>query len=261
MIKASNAKVALNTSVQVIQKHGVFYTIHYTSGKSTAVLEEPRREQFDSVVIATPLQLSNISVSSALVHTPEKIRYVNLYVTLFASPHKLSPAKFSIHPGSTVPSVILTTLPDNAVTDKPSTPLSPFFSVSTLRSIQNPAFTPPRSEYLYKIFSRAPLNATFMSQLLGFPDTSSSSSLSTISENDISWLYEKVWHSYPYLPPRVTFENPQLEANLWYTSGIESFISTMETSALMGMNVARLIVDDWESAGVLRGGLDEQSEL
>ena len=30
----------------------------------------------------------------------------------------------------------------------------------------------------------------------------------------------------------------------YYTSGIESFISTMETSALMGMNVAQLIVDD-----------------
>ena len=30
---------------------------------------------------------------------------------------------------------------------------------------------------------------------------------------------------------------------IWYTSGIEPFISTMETSALMGRNVARLIVD------------------
>jgi prenylcysteine oxidase/farnesylcysteine lyase len=32
---------------------------------------------------------------------------------------------------------------------------------------------------------------------------------------------------------------------LWYTSGIESFISTMETSALSGKNVARLIRDEW----------------
>jgi prenylcysteine oxidase/farnesylcysteine lyase len=32
---------------------------------------------------------------------------------------------------------------------------------------------------------------------------------------------------------------------LWYTSGIERFISTMETSALMGKNVARLVVDGW----------------
>ena len=34
---------------------------------------------------------------------------------------------------------------------------------------------------------------------------------------------------------------------MWYTSGIESFISTMETSSLMGMNVARLIADGWKT--------------
>jgi hypothetical protein len=49
--------------------------------------------------------------------------------------------------------------------------------------------------------------------------------------------------SYEY--PRVTFEGPELGPGFYYTSGIESFISTMETSALMGMNVARLIVDDY----------------
>lgn len=53
-----------------------------------------------------------------------------------------------------------------------------------------------------------------------------------------------MWHSYPYEYPRVTFEGPELAPGFYYTSGIESFISTMETSALMGMNVAQLIVDD-----------------
>lgn len=37
---------------------------------------------------------------------------------------------------------------------------------------------------------------------------------------------------------------------LWYTSGIEGFISTMETSSLMGRNVARLIVDGWLEGGM-----------
>lgn len=35
-------------------------------------------------------------------------------------------------------------------------------------------------------------------------------------------------------------------AGIWYTSGIEAFISTMETSSLMGKNVARLVLDGWE---------------
>ena len=82
-----------------------------------------------------------------------------------------------------------------------------------------------------------------MAHLLGLADPESD--LSAFPKDDISWLYEKVWNSYPYLHPRVTFDDPQLDWNLWYTSGIESFISTMETSSLMGMNVARLIVDDW----------------
>ena len=262
MAKASGARIALNTSVREIQWNKDSYTIQSTLEKSPAALGELQLESFDSVVIATPLQFSNISITSALAHTPDKIRYVTLHVTLFTSPHKLSPSKFNLHPDASVPGVVLTTLPDNAVSDSPDIPLSPFFSISTLRSIRNPSFTPARPEYLYKVFSRAPIDATLMSQLLGFPDlsSSSSSSLETISKNDISWLYEKTWNSYPYLPPRATFEDPQLEANLWYTSGIESFISTMETSALMGMNVARLIVDDWVVAATKRVG-QVQGEL
>lgn len=54
-----------------------------------------------------------------------------------------------------------------------------------------------------------------------------------------------MWQSYPYEYPRVTFEDPELAPNFYYTSGMESFISTMETNALMGMNVAQLIVNDY----------------
>jgi prenylcysteine oxidase/farnesylcysteine lyase len=62
------------------------------------------------------------------------------------------------------------------------------------------------------------------------------------SGDAISWYYPYVWHSYPYEYPRVTFEEIELARGFYYTSGIESFISTMETSALMGMNVAQLIM-------------------
>ena len=96
-------------------------------------------------------------------------------------------------------------------------------------------------EYLYKIFSPSPLNATFMANILGLPQNE------TISKDDVSWMYRKVWNSYPYEYPRVTFEELQLDEGLWYTSGIESFISTMETSSLMGKNIAKLMVDSWQS--------------
>jgi prenylcysteine oxidase / farnesylcysteine lyase len=67
----------------------------------------------------------------------------------------------------------------------------------------------------------------------------------TTAGDAISWYYPHVWHSYPYEYPRVTFEDLELARGLYYTAGIESFISTMETSALMGMNVAQLILDDY----------------
>jgi prenylcysteine oxidase/farnesylcysteine lyase len=53
----------------------------------------------------------------------------------------------------------------------------------------------------------------------------------------------------------VTFDDPELARGFYYTSGIESFISTMETSALMGMNVAQLILDDYMQ--VLEEQVDE----
>jgi prenylcysteine oxidase/farnesylcysteine lyase len=40
---------------------------------------------------------------------------------------------------------------------------------------------------------------------------------------------------------------------------MESFISTMETSALMGMNVARLVVDDY--LNLLEGGGEGQGVM
>jgi len=60
----------------------------------------------------------------------------------------------------------------------------------------------------------------------------------------VSWYYPHVFYSYPQALPRVTFQDPIIGPGLYYTSGMESFISTMETNALMGKNVARLIIDD-----------------
>jgi prenylcysteine oxidase/farnesylcysteine lyase len=64
-------------------------------------------------------------------------------------------------------------------------------------------------------------------------------------DSQISWYYPHVWQAYPYNYPRSTFEEIEIGHGFYYTSGIESFISTMETSALMGKNVAKLLVDDF----------------
>ena len=84
----------------------------------------------------------------------------------------------------------------------------------------------------YKIFSPEQISDEHLAEL--FVDA------------PIDWKYRKVWQAYPKLDPIDTFAPIELysqskSAGLWYTSGIESFISTMETSALSGKNVATLL--------------------
>lgn len=240
MIRASKASLLLNTSVAEIslQDDGT-YAVKATSAltESSTNLEDT----YDSVIIAAPLQFSNITLTPTPPLFPSPIPYVTLHVTLFASPHLLSPTAFNLPASSLCPSVILTTLSSR------DSPAIPFFSISTLRPISNPTHTPPRREYVYKIFSPAPVTSSFLASILDLPPPQSDS-IASIPKDDISWHYIKIWHSYPYLPPRITFDDQQLDAagTLWYTSGIEGFISTMETSSLMGMNVAKLVTDGWD---------------
>ena len=245
MLQAAGANVLFNTSVTEVSKQADgTYLVSSKVRTVTQTESESMVEVFDSVVIAAPLQFTDMKISPSPVRTPYRIPYVNLHVTLFTSSHKISPTAFNLPSDSAVPEIILTTLPNSADSSNNTAP-SGFFSISTLRTVRNRMCHPPRVEYLYKIFSPQPVNATFLSALLGL---SPFVALDAISKDDISWLYQQSWYSYPYLLPRATFDDLQLDMDLWYTSGIESFISTMETSSLMGMNVATLMVDDWYEA-------------
>ena len=102
-----------------------------------------------------------------------------------------------------------------------------------------------------------------LSQLFGVkvPDGIVPEAGSPASNAPISWYYPHVFYSYPKALPRVTFQDPVIGDGVYYTSGMESFISTMETNALMGKNVARLIMDDAMGISVhteigVEGGFD-----
>ena len=246
MLKASGAKLLLNTSVSNIyrQPNGSYAVNSLSSSYPTGI----DLAVYDTVVLAAPLQFAKLSLTPAPVNPPPEIPYVDLHVTLFTSPRKLNPQAFNLASG--VPTTILTTPP------KTNTNPPPFYSISTLRTLTNP--TTHQREYLYKIFSPEPLPTPWLHSIL----TSRPAGGKDHGERDITWIYEKLWQSYPYLPPRITFEDVQLddEGKVWYTSGIESFISTMETSSLMGMNVARLIVDGWKEEAAQRT-VDKQKSV
>lgn len=314
MLKDAGAVVMLNTSVTAIEERdgqdgGRFVLRSSTRRSSTARQEEEEEQEeqeqgehdeshFDTVILAAPYQFSNIDFSPPLTHTPSKIPYVSLHVTLFSTPHTLSASFFNLSTSKPVPDIILTTL---SPTDKPSSDKTNqvgtpgFFSISLLRTVINPSTN--RQENVYKIFSPHKPSSSFMAKLLGLdidlPQSNNDKieggekgeeeeeeedkgeeeeeeegegegeEEQDITENSsITWRHDRRWDSYPYLYPRITFEEIRLsgtdQKGVWYTSGMESFISTMETMSLMGMNVARLVVDAWLGTA---GSEGEESEL
>ena len=251
MVIASGAEVVLNASVNAVtMQEDDLYTI-------TTDRTEDEPAAYDEVIVAAPLQYANLTIYPNLHNPPLPIPYVNLHVTLFTSPHRLNPLAFHLPPTSHVPSTILTTLPKKGIHPTP-----PFYSISILRSLTNPK-TGER-EFLYKIFSPAPIEQTWLEGILdtGEGEGKGPERINRHDRHHVTWIHEKLWQSYPVESPRVTFEELVLDlgdkdaphttqgttspiGKIWYTSGIEGFISTMETSSLMGANVARLVVDRW----------------
>jgi len=238
------------------------YTLKTKSTESASSTEVTEPDLYDDVVIATPYQFSNIKAGDGVLqHAIDEIPYVELHVTLFTSPFQMSARFFKLPTASPVPATVLTTLGDG---EDPSSGVqgagkAGFFSISTLRTVVNP--DNGLREYLYKIFSPEKLTPEFLSDMLGVevPKTFTGPPVAGYLDvaEPISWYYPHVFNSYPKAYPRVAFQDPILRDRLYYTSGIESFISTMEASALMGMNVARLIVDGFVG---LRTGAAATSE-
>jgi prenylcysteine oxidase/farnesylcysteine lyase len=235
MLNASRANVHLNTAVSSISKQpDSTYNLTLSSGQTST---------FDEVILAAPYQFSDIKVDPTPKHVPDEIPYMKLHTTLFASPYQLDPAAFKLEPSRPVPQFVLTTLrPDEEPQDDAGSP--GFYSISMHDSFINPHSDPPRVEYVYKIFSPMPITSSFLSHIFG-RNISNHEADKGNANGTLSWIKHKLWHSYPREYPRVTFEEISLDDGLWYTSGIESFISTMETSALSGRNVAKLIADKW----------------
>lgn len=254
MLAASAATVTLNTSVSSIAlgtKPGAKYPKYWVNTKSGGG-EASAGVAFDNVIIATPYQFSDIKAPEDVLQTTiEEVPYVKLHVTLFASPFRISPEFLGLQPGAKVPTTVLTTYADAAdgTSGVEGAGKTGFFSISTLRAVTNP--TTGKDEILYKIFSPTQVTPEFLSSVLGVkvPETFTGATTAAAEGEEeavepVSWYYPHVFHSYPKALPRVTFQDPIVGNGVYYTSGMEGFISTMETSALMGKNVARLIIDD-----------------
>ncbi|KAE8153951.1 Prenylcysteine lyase-domain-containing protein [Aspergillus avenaceus] len=251
MLKSARADIRLNHTATSVQRNRD-NTLTLTTKPNGSKKE---KQVFDEVVIAGPLQDAGLTFTPSVEKQPDEIPYVTLHVTLFSSPHKISPRFFNLKGANAQPpETILTSLPKGLDTGSDKAGVGPagFWSISTLRTVDHPHASPAEKHYVYKVFSPERLNADFVKGILGLDDTSDAkdsvnSTIGDLPKQDVSWYHEKIWQPYPFLYPRVTFEESLLSPNIWYTGGIESFISTMETSALMGKNVAALMFQSWQN--------------
>jgi prenylcysteine oxidase / farnesylcysteine lyase len=276
MVKASQATFNGNTqvsSISIAEGSDPETPQYILSTQDTASTKdaEDYPVAFDNIVLAAPWQFSNISTTkSVLTHRIDSILYTKLHVTLFASPFKLRPGFFGLDAGARAPSSVYTTLgaDEEPRVGADGVGRTGYYSVSTIRTVVNPVTL--KREYVYKIFSAEPVTREFLVDLLGVDVPKSIVSQHAdeegreeedVSEEKkttveaISWYYPHWFYSYPIELPRITFQDPVVGNGVYYTGGIESFISTMETSALMGKNVARLIADEF--AGIVREASQE----
>lgn len=168
MVQRSGAAVALNTSVSSIaffSKDGGSsdspkYILKTKCTESSSAQSESYPVTFDSVIIASPWQFSGISAPEDLIQTPiDKIPYVKLHVTIFASPFRFSPGFFGLTESKDVPGTVLTTLGKGDDFDSGAGKAG-FFSISILRKTVNPKTIQP--EYIYKIFSPEKVTSEFL---------------------------------------------------------------------------------------------------
>jgi len=241
------------------------------------LLPPAQSDTFDAVIIAAPIYTTHMSITPRPQHVPSAPNYVNLHVTLFSTPHRIRPEYFNLSSDARTPDMILTTPSGDSQTadTKVNEGLNAlkFFSLSQVCTAINPVTG--KRERVFKIFSKEKITGAQLRALV-LPDSRSPVPLDDQDIEGISWRYHKLWQSYPYLPPRREFDPIKLDGDgekvdegevevknedededeagvvpvgdtgrgIWYTSGMESFISSMETSSLSGMNVARLIVDE-----------------
>uniref|UniRef100_A0A7N0TW26 Prenylcysteine lyase domain-containing protein n=1 Tax=Kalanchoe fedtschenkoi TaxID=63787 RepID=A0A7N0TW26_KALFE len=160
----------------------------------------------DVTVVATPLDEVAIEFSPPVVVAERKLQHT--YTTFVRG--ILNPAFFGLSSASDIPDLVGTVEDPNI----------PFSSISVLKEYDD-------RDKTFKIFSRAPMQDALLDDLF-------SERTDTIHID---------WAAYPQYHPPEKFSKFVLDdKHLYYANAFESGASTMETSAVSGENIARLIL-------------------
>ncbi|KAJ2370669.1 hypothetical protein H4S01_000158 [Coemansia sp. RSA 2610] len=235
MLAASGAQLHLHTSVTSIQRSNATagrYTLSATSE------DDGFEHDFDTVIIATPLPLANISILEDKHQDLVAAEYVHMYVTFVIG--GLQPRLF---PKGRIPRLVVT----------PYQTTDPFNCLSILACLHPEGAGNGRQcqdgPVLTKIFSHRPVDLNRIFAV-------------------VEWHRQQEWHSYPKLnplnadyvhkdpdstayylqrtpPPPIVLDRNRLRdtlpsSGIFYINGMEALFSTMESQTVAARHVVRL---------------------
>jgi prenylcysteine oxidase/farnesylcysteine lyase len=198
LARASNATIKLGQKVDMIEKTPKGnYRIH--TGNDTTV--------FDSVIIATPMELADIKFDGLPMHGCRTQTYQTVYRSAMRG--VFNPKYFNLNNSIEPPTTVLTT--------KEAGPITQY-------SIQKAS----HGESVVTISSTEPLNhATFKD----------------IFKNSPVSVFDHCWKAaYPIFKPLNKLPPTRIDKRLMYLSAIEPAVSSMETSALSAKNAVQMLL-------------------
>jgi hypothetical protein len=201
LVKALFAKyktsVSLSTTVTHITQSQNSFVVQFTTPNGIF------KQEFDIVVLATPIEVANVTFVNITLPPFSYRRFEHWFVTIVLA-KGINPAYFGV---SSVPPFICTTT--NAST--------PWVSIS---------YVAQAGSTYYKIFSKQDVSMLINDLFL-----------------DVEWNYIEMWpYTFPRLIPMgdLDYQPISLSPNLYSLNGMESIASAMETSVAAGRNVALL---------------------
>ncbi|CAE6509823.1 unnamed protein product [Rhizoctonia solani] len=219
-LSRSGASLQLQTTVKSIKK---------TAGSNSKYCVETTKgtADFDAVIVAAPLPLTNIKFTNTANQPSSfpKVDYLHLHVTLLTTTTpSLLPNYFKVDDSSALPGTVLTTAEYGS---KPQ-----FNSIRYQASIERNG----KTEYVVKIFSPAKISDDTLAALFG--------------KGTIGWLFRKEWDAYPYYPPRSDYPPVKLDKGLYYVNSMEGLFSTMETETISSRNVVDMLSTELLGSGL-----------
>jgi prenylcysteine oxidase/farnesylcysteine lyase len=197
---ASNAKVKLGQKVDRIEK---------TPCGSYKVYTETERAVFDSVIIATPLEIADIAFDGLSMPNWKPQPYQTVYRRIMRG--VFSPNYFGLKNSAEPPAIVLTTQEADPITH---------FSIQKISD----------SESLVTISS---------------PDPLKDKVFEGVFKNGGVTVLEHCWKAaYPIFKPLKELPLTRIDKRLIYASAVEPSVSSMETSTLSGLNAVRLLSEE-----------------